>query len=147
MSETVNRSWLLFESALTSDPDVDVARRHNAVERRHDVGEPLLRLQPIDIGLSRVNLGGSCVRVAVLLVCSLLRHRRRGAQRVPARSRHLRQRQVRLGLQEFALRDGDAFVELRSVDDSENVALMDLGADVLAPFLHVAAHLRMNARR
>ena len=42
------------------------------------------------------------------------------------------------------MRDSDALVELGRVDDGQHLALMNLGPDVLAPFLDVAAHLPMN---
>ena len=45
----------------------------------------------------------------------------------------LRQRLIGFRLGQLALGDGDALVEFRRVDDREDVALADLGADVLAP--------------
>ena len=147
MSETVNRAAPSFEVRLDQRSNIDVARGDDAIERRGDVGEGLERLQPIDVGLGGLDLGGLGVRVAVLFVGGLLRYRRRRAERVPPVGRHLGQGQIRLGLREFALCDGDALVELGRVNDREDVALLDLGADVLAPRADVTAHLAMNGGR
>ena len=135
MSETVNSGAAIVRVRLDQRSDVDIARGDDAVERRDDVGERLQRLHSIDVGLGGVDLGGLCVRVAVLFVRRLLRHRGRRAQRVPAVGRHLGQRHIRLGLGEFALRHGHALVEFRRVDDGEHIAPVDLSADILAPFL------------
>ena len=147
MSETVNRAAPSFEVRLDQRSNIDVARGDDAIERRGDVGEGLERLQPIDVGLGGLDLGGLGVRVAVLFVGGLLRHRRRRAERVPPLGGDLGQGQVRLGLREFALCDGDALIEFGRVDDREDVALLDPGADVLAPRADVAAHLAMNGGR
>ena len=72
MSATVNRGTLSFEVRLDQRSDIDVARGDDAVERRHDIGERLERLQPVDVGLSGVDFGGLGVRVAVLFVGGLL---------------------------------------------------------------------------
>ncbi len=125
--------------------DVDVAGGDDAVERRDDVGERLQRFQTVEVGLCRLNLGVLRVRVALLLVDGLLRHRRRVAQRVPALRGHVRQRLIGPRFGELALSHGDALVEFRGVDDGEDFSLMDLGADVLAPLANVAARLAMNS--
>ena len=87
------------------------------------------------LGLGRVDLGGAGAGVGGLLVGSLLRHRRGPAQRIPARRSNLRERKVRFGFGELALRNRDALIELWRVDDREHVALLDLGANILSPFL------------
>ena len=124
--------------------DVDVSGGDHAAEGRHDIGESLLGLQPIHVRLSGFDLGGLRLRVGLLFIGSLLRHRGRGAQRIPPRRRNPRQGKIRLGLRELALRHLDGLVELRSVDHGKHLALMDLGADVLAPLAHVALHLPVN---
>ena len=124
--------------------DIDIARGDDSVEWRDDVGERLQRLQPIDVRLGGLYFGCLRMRVAVFFVSGLLRHGGRRAERVPAIGRHLGQGHIRLGFREFALRHGQALVELGRVDDSQHIAPVDLSADVLAPLADVAAHLAMN---
>ncbi len=147
MSETVNRAAPSFEVRLDQRSNIDVARGDDAIERRGDVGEGLERLQPIDVGLGGLDLGGLGVRIAVLFVGLLLRYGCSVAQGIPPRRGHFRQRQIRLSLRELALGDGDALVKFGRVNDREDVALLDLGADVLAPRADVTAHLAMNGGR
>src|SRR3984957_14172947 len=79
--------------------------------------------------------------VAVLFVRGLLRHRSRRAQRTPSRPRHSCQREIRLGLRDLALGDGDTLIQFWRIDDREHLALMDLSANVFAPLLNVAHNL------
>ena len=147
MSETVNRAPPSFEVRLDQRADIDIARGDNSVEWRDDVSERLQRLQPIDVRLGGLYFGCLRMRVAVFFVSGLLRHGGRRAERVPAIGRHLGQGHIRLGFREFALRHGQALVELGRVDDSQHIAPVDLSADVLAPLADVAAHLAMNGSR
>ena len=135
MSATVNRRRGVDPVRPDQRADVDVARGDHSVERRDDVRERLQRLQPIDVRLGGLDFGRLCMCVAVFFVSGLLRHGGRRAERIPPIRRHLRQGQIRLGLREFALRHGDALVELGRVDDRQHVALVDLSADVLAPLV------------
>ena len=54
------------------------------------------------------------------------------------------ERLIGLGLGEFALRGGDALVDLGRVDGGEHLARFHLGADVVFPILNIAAHLAVD---
>ena len=146
MSATVNSAAVSFEVRFDQRTDIDVAGGDHAVEWGHDIREPLLRFQPVDVCLGRLDLRRLDTRVALLFIDGLLRHGAGGAERIPPLGGHFRQCEVRLGLREFALRDSDALVEFGRVHDGQHLALMNLRADVLAPFLDIAARLPMNGR-
>ena len=133
-----------FESALTSDPTSTLRAVTTPSNGATILANAFCAFSRSTFDWAASTSAALRARVAVLFVDGLLRHGAGGAQRIPPRRRHLRQCEVRLGLREFALRDSDALVEFGRVHDRQHLALMNLGADVLAPFLDVAAHLAMN---
>ena len=133
--------------------DIDVARRHDAVERRLDLLKAGQLLEPADRGLLRHDIGlgdrhrggagggGQVVGVALLLARPALRDELRGSL-----VRHLAEVGVRLrllhrGLQlnQLPFRLFELLVEIGRRNRRQDLALRHMGADVLVPRGNIAA--------
>ena len=126
--------------------DVDVAPRDDAGERRRDAREALQLAQPLDVGVGRGEVGRGLARAAAPLVELLLRDDVLLAQRFPALDRALRQRQARRRLLARRLRLRQLLVDLGRLDLGQQLALLDMAADVLGPALDVAGRARRQRR-
>ena len=108
---------------------VDIAPRHNAVERSHHLAEALLFQQAFEYRLGLPVCGK-------LFVIFLLRNSILFAQPGPALVGGLRELEIRPGLI-------DLLVDFRDIERRQQLALLHGLTDVLEPLLHIAAGARI----
>ena len=124
--------------------DIGFARGDHAIERHRDLLVARQRFQPFDIGLTGIDGGLLVGEVGAALVDLLRRNEIRGDQRLAPRQRRFRQPRARLLAGEIGAGLQQLLIEVGRLDLGDHLARFDLGADIGAPALQVAADARKN---
>ena len=125
---------------------VRFARGDHAVEGRQHILVAGQRLEPVNIGLVRLDGRLFTGEVGNSLVQVLLGNSARVGKALPPFQGRLRQSGVGLGIEKVGARLHELLVEVRCVDLGQELSGLDACPDVDLPVLQVATHARIDGR-